>query len=359
VPALAIKKMKVSHPFRVLRINDFFPVVSATTGYSLAVLRAAQTRQVRQACCYPNEIEYFGVPQRAGRAKGARAPNTNRRVPERIDFLVKAEESRKQMTDDSTALSQLLEFAVRLAREAGEIAHHYFQGSFTPERKADNSFVTVADREAERHIRSAIERAFPDDTILGEEDGEKPGDSPRRWIIDPIDGTFAFVHGVPFFGVMIGLEVAGEPSLGVVNLPALNEIIYAAKGSGCFWNGQRARVSVTSSLDSSLLLATDFSSSEQHRFGPALEDLRQRAQASRTWGDCYGHMLVATGRADVMLDPVMNIWDCAALLPIMEEAGGSFTDWDGRRTVRGGNAVSTNGALFDEVMETIRKAERA
>jgi len=261
------------------------------------------------------------------------------------------------MADNTSELSQLLEFSVRLAREAGEITRHYFQGSFSPERKADNSFVTVADREAERHIRTAIEEAFPDDPILGEEEGEKPGGSRRRWIIDPIDGTFAFVHGVPFFGVMIGLEVEGQPVLGVVNLPALNEIIYAAKGSGCFWNGQRAHVSVTSTLDSALLLATNFNASREHKFGPALETLRQRAHTSRTWGDCYGHMLVATGRADVMLDPVMNIWDCAALLPIIEEAGGTFTDWAGRRTIAGGNAVSTNGALFDEVMETIRKAE--
>ena len=262
------------------------------------------------------------------------------------------------MTDDSSELGQLLEFSVRLAQEAGEITKHYFQGSFSPERKADNSFVTVADREAERHIRSAIEVTFPDDTILGEEEGEKPGDSRRRWIIDPIDGTFAFVHGVPFFGVMIGLEVAGQPVLGVVNLPALNEIIYAAKDSGCFWNGQPARVSVTSTLDSALLLATDFGASKQHKFGAALEDLRQRAHRSRTWGDCYGHMLVATGRADVMLDPIMNIWDCAALLPIIEEAGGRFTNWDGSRTIAGGNAVSTNGALFHEVMEVIQKADR-
>jgi histidinol phosphatase-like enzyme (inositol monophosphatase family) len=261
------------------------------------------------------------------------------------------------MTEDP-ALSQLLEFSVRLAREAGEITKHYFRGTFAPERKEDDSFVTIADREAERHIRSTIEKAFPDDAILGEEEGEKPGESRRRWIIDPIDGTFAFVHGVPFFGVMIGLEIAGEPVLGVVNLPALNEIIYAARGSGCFWNGQTARVSETSGLESALLLATNFNASRAHTFSPALEDLRQRAHTSRTWGDCYGHMLVATGRADVMLDPIMNIWDCAALLPIIEEAGGRFTDWNGSRTIGGGNAVSTNGALFDEVMETIRKAER-
>jgi histidinol-phosphatase len=263
------------------------------------------------------------------------------------------------MTIASLELQQLLGFSLGLAREAGAIANHYFRGTFFPERKADDSFVTVADREAERHLRHSIEQVFPDDAILGEEEGEKPGCSRRRWILDPIDGTYSFVHGVPFYGVMIGLEVEAEPLVGVVHLPALNETIYAARGLGCFWNDKPARVSSTSDLDSALLLATDFGARRQDRFGSALEDLRHRANAARTWGDCYGHMLVATGRADVMLDPVMNIWDCAALLPIIEEAGGTFTDWEGRRTIAGGNAISTNGVLFDETMETIRKAESA
>jgi len=261
------------------------------------------------------------------------------------------------MTIDGSELSQLLAFSVQLALEAGAITEGYFKGTLSPARKADNSFVTVADRETERHLRQSIEQVFPDDAILGEEEGEKQGASGRRWIIDPIDGTYSFVHGVPLYGVMIGLEIDGDPVLGVVHLPALNEIIYAASGLGCFWNGKTARVSSTSSLDQALLLATDFSSTADHIFGPALEDLRLKANASRTWGDCYGHVLVATGRAEVMLDPIMNIWDCAALLPIIEEAGGTFTDWHGRRTINGGNAISTNAVLFPEVMETIRKAE--
>jgi histidinol phosphatase-like enzyme (inositol monophosphatase family) len=227
----------------------------------------------------------------------------------------------------------------------------------SPDRKADNSFITVADREAERYLRKSIEQAFPDDAILGEEEAEKQGSSGRRWIIDPIDGTYSFVHGVPFYGVMIGLEVEEEPVLGVVNLPALSEIIYAARGLGCTWNDKPAGVSSTSALAQALLLATDFSTTKENRFGSALERLRLKANAARTWGDCYGHVLVATGRADVMLDPVMNIWDCAALLPIIEEAGGTFTDWSGRRTINGGSAISTNGVLFQEVVEAIRETE--
>lgn len=261
------------------------------------------------------------------------------------------------MSIKKTELRELLDFAVEIARAAGEITLRHFRGSFVAERKADNSFVTIADREAESYLRARIETAFPEDSILGEEAGKKSGISNRRWILDPIDGTFSFVHGVPLYGVLIGLEVAGEPILGVVNLPASNEIVYAARGLGCFLNGEPARVSATNSIDEALLLCSDFGSCEQYGFGPAAASLQARAHARRTWGDCYGHVLVATGRADIMIDPVMNIWDCAALLPIVEEAGGTFTDWTGQPTIDGGNAISTNGQLFDSVMKIVRKPE--
>jgi histidinol-phosphatase len=250
-------------------------------------------------------------------------------------------------------LEALRDFAVELAREAGAITLKYFRQSPKTDTKADGSFVTVADREAESYLRSAISSRFPDDGILGEEAGETPGVSGRRWIVDPIDGTFSFVHGVPFYGVLIGLEIDGAPSVGVVNLPALGELVHAASGLGCFANGEPAHVSSTASLEEALLLATDFGACAQYGFGQASAALESRAKARRTWGDCYGHVLVATGRADVMLDPVMNPWDCAALAPIIEEAGGTFTDWKGNRTISGDNAISTNRVLYDEVMRVI------
>jgi histidinol phosphatase-like enzyme (inositol monophosphatase family) len=259
---------------------------------------------------------------------------------------------------DASELRSLLDFAVGLAREAGAITHRHFKGSVVAERKADNSFVTVADRESEKYLRATIEKAFPDDAIHGEEEGEKPGGSNRRWILDPIDGTYSFVHRVPLYGVLIGLEIECEAVLGVVNLPALDELVYAGRGVGCFWNDGPARVSATKSLSDALLLATDFGACEQHGFGRAAEILQHRVHARRTWGDAYGHVLVATGRADIMLDPIMNVWDCAALLPILEEAGGTFTDWQGQRTIRGGNAISTNGSLFESVMTTIRNSAK-
>ena len=253
----------------------------------------------------------------------------------------------------SGELKELLEFAVELARGAGEITLEYFRKSPEMETKSDGSYVTIADRHAESYLREEIAKRFPDDGVLGEEEMESPGRSGRRWIVDPIDGTFAFVHGVPFYGVLIALEIEGESSVGVVNIPALGEIVYAAKGLGCYLNGQPARVSNTAELKDALLLATDFNACARYGFGRAAELLQERAKASRTWGDCYGYVLVATGRADVMLDPVMNLWDCAPLLPIMEEAGGTFTDWRGARTISGGNSIATNGVLFDEVMRCL------
>ena len=257
----------------------------------------------------------------------------------------------------NSELKELLDFAVQLGRGAGEIAHRYFQGSFVTERKFDDSFVTSADREVESYLRAAIHKVFPDDGILGEEAGEHSGTTNRRWIIDPIDGTFSFVHGVPLYAVLIGLEVDREVVLGVVNLPAVTELVYAARGMGCFWNGEPARVSNTESLDQALLLSTDLGTCELHGFGDAADALQKRVSARRTWGDAYGHILVATGRADIMLDPVMNVWDCAALLPILEEAGGTFTDWQGRKRIDGGNAISTNDLLFDQVMRIVRGDE--
>lgn len=253
-----------------------------------------------------------------------------------------------------TERKELLDFAVQVAQEAGAITSRHFKQSVVAERKADRSFVTIADREAERHIRARIEKSFPDDGILGEEEGEKEGKRRRRWIIDPIDGTYSFVHGVPLYAVLLALEIDDEPIIGVVNLPELNELVFAGRGLGCFLNGQPARVSSTSSLDEALLLCTDFGTCASHGFGAAAERLQDLAEARRTWGDAYGHILVATGRAEVMLDPIMNIWDCAPLLPIVEEAGGTFTNWRGEKTIRGGHAISTNGLLFDEVMSIIK-----
>ena len=255
-------------------------------------------------------------------------------------------------------LRELLDFGAEAARAAGEITLRYFRREVENRLKGKDNFVTQADVEAEEFLRREILKRFPGDSIVGEEGGEVAGSTGRRWIIDPIDGTYSFVHGVPFYGVLLGCEVDGDPAVGVINMPALGEIVYAARGLGCFWNGSPARGSQTERLEDALLLSTDFGSCARYGFGAPAEELQRRAAQRRTWGDCYGYVLVATGRADVMLDPAMNVWDCAALLPVLEEAGGTFTDWHGRRTIHSGNAVATNGKLFGEVMQIIRENGR-
>jgi fructose-1,6-bisphosphatase/inositol monophosphatase family enzyme len=165
------------------------------------------------------------------------------------------------------------------------------------------------------------------------------------------------VRGVPLYGTLVGVEVRDEPVVGALYLPALDEMIAAARGEGCTWNGRPCRVSATARLDQSLLVVTD-ERAARARSG-AYERLAARTQLQRTWADCYGYALVATGRAEVALDPVMNVWDCAALLPIVEEAGGRFTDWQGRRTIWSGEAVATNGALHAEVLALLREEPQA
>jgi histidinol-phosphatase len=258
--------------------------------------------------------------------------------------------------DHQRLLRKMLDFAVDAAWQAGKITLEYFQTGTVVERKADASPVTIADRRAEQKLRERIQHTFPDHGILGEEFGEVAGRTPYRWVLDPLDGTRSFIQGVPLYGVMMGLEYQGQPVLGVVHLPALGETVYAAKGSGCYWNGRRAHVSSVSTLADAVILATSVRSLCEEGRRSVFETLQEQTRLQRTWGDCYGHILVATGRAEVMLDPILQIWDCAALQPILEEAGGTFTDWQGTASHTGGNGLSTNGHLFEAVMEIIRSS---
>jgi histidinol phosphatase-like enzyme (inositol monophosphatase family) len=251
-------------------------------------------------------------------------------------------------------VQELLNFAHELAWQAGKITLRYFQTDIATEHKTDNSPVTIADREAEKHLRAAIAARYPDHAILGEEEGATGSkDAPWRWILDPIDGTKAFIHGMPIYGVMIGLLHKGEPVIGVVNMPALGEIVYAGRGLGCWWNGRPCKVSPITTLREGLLVATRTTMYEEHGKREAFERLTDAAKMFRTWGDCYGYLLVATGRAVAMVDPTMQVWDAAALLPILQEAGGTFTDWQGRHTIEGGEGIGTNGHVLDEVMNLI------
>ncbi len=251
------------------------------------------------------------------------------------------------------SLDELLDLALSAAREAGEVTLRYFQKNPAVEIKADLSPVTIADRESERVLRQRIEQRFPDHGILGEEFGAVRESATYRWMLDPIDGTASFIQGIPLYGVMVGLEHAGEPSLGVVHFPALGETVWARRGGRAWWNGRRATVSKIAGLEDAALLTTDVKTFAAVGLDAAYQRLGAAVKLERTWGDCYGHVLVATGRAEIMLDPILDQWDACALLPILEEAGGRFTDRRGARTIRGGSAISTNGLLHDAVMRLI------
>jgi histidinol-phosphatase len=252
----------------------------------------------------------------------------------------------------SVPLADLLAVAVEAAHAAGRHALASFGGRLDVEWKSDGSPRTAADVEAEVILRGVIRSAFPRHGLLGEEGGEQAGSEPVRWILDPIDGTRTYLRGVPLFGTLVGVEVAGEPVVGVIHLPALGETVAAAQGLGCTWNDRPCRVSACRQLAEALVTGTDLVG--KARGAGAFGRLAERSGLLRTWGDCYAYALVATGRAEVALDPEMNLWDSAPLLPILEEAGGRFTDWSGRRTVRGTGALATNGPLHDEVLSILR-----
>ncbi len=253
-------------------------------------------------------------------------------------------------------LQMALDFALEATWQAGRSTLGLFQAGTAVERKADNTPVTEADRGAERLLRGLIERAYPEDGVIGEEYGSSGGSSGRTWIIDPIDGTKSFIHGVPIYGCLLALAEGDRALVGVAHFPALNETVYAARGLGCFWNGRRAHVSAEASLSEATLLMSEVAGYGDNQ--AALEALIQSTRLQRTWGDSYGYALVATGRAEIMVDPAMHIWDNGPFDVILPEAGGTFTDWSGRAGVFAPDAVGTNGALFDAVMTLIDAQER-
>jgi histidinol-phosphatase len=254
--------------------------------------------------------------------------------------------------------SEELAFALSLADESRGIILRHFGTGLKVEWKGDNTPVTLADRAAEEAIRARIATSTPGYGIIGEEFGSEPGSTGREWVIDPIDGTKAFIHGVPLFGTLIALLENGEPVLGVIDLPALGERVYATRGGGCLradkdGNVFPCRVSAVESLEEALLLDGSATTMERLGHGPAWADLRRKARLHRGWGDCYGHYLVARGAAEVMADPVVEIWDIAPMAVILPEAGGRFTGLLGTPGIRNRSGLSTNGALHDVVTSAL------
>jgi len=250
-------------------------------------------------------------------------------------------------------VQELLLFATVLAQEAGEITLKYFGGVVGHDAKGDGTPVTVADREAEQLIRSRVEARFPSHSILGEEYGESNQGARVRWIIDPIDATRSFMRGVPFYGVLIGIEFEGTSGVGVAHFPSLGETVAAASGLGCTWNGTPCSVSSVSRIEEAVICTTDVERILSRPEGVGWRRLQQRCAFSRTWGDCYGHALVATGRIEAQVDPVMAPWDAGPFLTIITEAGGRFTTLSAEATVHGGSGVSSNGRLHAVLLRVL------
>lgn len=281
------------------------------------------------------------------------------RVPKNAAAAMPGDEPVTSKIMHRNEIERRLPLALAIAREAGKITLGFYQrADLNVERKADNTPVTMADRQAELHLRQRIAAELPGDGIFGEEYPEQPGTSGFRWILDPIDGTKAFIHGVPLYGTLIGVEYEGVSVLGVIHIPALDESVYAGKGQGAWYvrgtePPQPARVSSCKTLAEGLFLTSEVRSFDTTGRRAAYDRLQSAARLARTWGDCYGYLMVATGRADIMVDPVMALWDAAALQPILEEAGGTFTDWRGQPTIYSGEGIATNGPLLDEVLRLV------
>lgn len=252
-------------------------------------------------------------------------------------------------------LQPYLDFAAETAYLAGRLTLGYFNTGVRPDFKGDDSPVTVADRLAEELIRQRIERQYPQHAVIGEEFGAtETAGATHRWFIDPIDGTKAFMRGVPLYGVLLGLEIEGRVEVGVAYFPALDEMVCAATGLGCWWNGRRAHVAATASLSRAFVTCSDVGGFIAYNRSAEWERIARACYVRAGWGDAYGYALVATGRAEIMLDPIMNVWDCGPFPPILAEAGGYFGDWQGNPTIYAGEAMATTQALLPEVLALIR-----
>ncbi|RNC85672.1 MAG: inositol monophosphatase family protein [Balneola sp.] len=250
-----------------------------------------------------------------------------------------------------TDIKELLEAAIEIAEIGGKHTLKYFKKELEVISKDDDSPVTIADRETEQIIREEILKRYPNHGIIGEEFGRTNESSNIQWVLDPIDGTKSFIHGIPFYTTLIGIMIDNEPVVGVINAPALNELCAAGVGLGATLNGEPCKVRETSELKDCTFLVTEIRRFQECGMEPQFQELMARTSLHRTWGDAYGHMMVAVGRADIMFDPILSIWDAAALLPVLKEAGGIFSDTNGVETIHSGNGFSTNMKLYPQIKE--------
>jgi histidinol-phosphatase len=244
--------------------------------------------------------------------------------------------------------------ALEAVSRSGPLALHYFEQALNVEWKEDESPVTVADRETETVLRQALCSAFPQDGFLGEEYGDQPGTSGFRWIIDPIDGTRNFVRGIPIWATLVGLEYRGERIAGIVDIPTLRQTYHALRGEGAYRGDKRIRVSDVDTLGQAVLYYTSLSWFLKAGLEQAFLEIVRRTYMQRGFGDFWPYVLIAQGSGDVMLEHGVHAWDVAAIQPLVEEAGGRFSNWDGGADIFKPDVIVTNGKLHEEVLGIIR-----
>ena len=249
--------------------------------------------------------------------------------------------------------TELRAFMERLAAASGEVIRPWFAAAdLDVELKGDRSPVTQADREAEAVMRDLIGRRYPQHGIVGEEFGTENDGAQFVWVLDPIDGTISFASGCPLFGTLIGLLHEGKPVLGAIHQPVLEQLCVGDNTSTTL-NGRTVKLRPCARLDEATLLATDLGNIARHQNYERFEALRGRTRLFRTWGDCFGYLLLAGGGADVMLDPIMNPWDLLPLIPVIRGAGGVITTWTGKDAADGASCVAANEALHPQVIELL------
>jgi histidinol-phosphatase len=251
------------------------------------------------------------------------------------------------------------EAAVDATTKAAQLALRYFDIDAAVQWKQDDSPVTVADREAERLLRDTFLSAFPHDGFLGEESGEHLGTSGFRWIVDPVDGTRSFFRGIPVWGTLVGLEYHGEQIAGVVAAPALGHTWRALRGDGAYRDERRIRVSKIDSLGQATLFYTNLKWFERSGKSNDFLRLATMTQNQRGCGDFWGHVLVAQGSGEMMVEHGVHAWDVAALKPLIEEAGGRFSNWDGGADIHRPDVVISNGKVHEEVLAVLRDQPRS
>jgi histidinol phosphatase-like enzyme (inositol monophosphatase family) len=244
-------------------------------------------------------------------------------------------------------------FLKELALQSGDFIRPYFANpSLAVEFKADHSPVTAADRGAEELLRTLITAKFPDHGIIGEELGNDRADAEFVWVLDPIDGTKSFITGVPLWGTLIALLHQGQPVLGAIHQPILHQLMIG-DGTTTTLNDRPVRVRPCHRPEEATLLTSDPLNPALYQNGAAFDALCKRARLVRTWGDCYGYLLLAAGWADVAMDPIMNPWDIAALVPVVRGAGGVISDWQGGDAYPAQSTVAAGPGLHAQVIAAL------